>query len=99
MQTTTDTIAQGKNLGKKNATTPQQQAVLEAQAQHDLLKMKDFVDGEFKIVRLEEGRGKLQGHVGAFVCVTEDGVEFGAKGAMPNATLRQAWLEPEKSAR
>lgn len=61
-----------------------------------LLKMKDFVDGEFRVVHLEEGRGKLQGHVGAFVCVTEDGVEFGAKGAMPNATLRQAWLEPEK---
>lgn len=35
-------------------------------------------------------------HVGAFVCVTEGGKEFGAKGAMPNATLRQAWLEPEK---
>jgi len=61
-----------------------------------LLKMKDFVDGEFRVVRLEEGRGKLQRHVGAFVCVTEDGVEFGAKGAMPNETLRQAWLEPEK---
>jgi len=61
-----------------------------------LLKMKDFVDGEFRIVRLEEGRGKLQGHVGAFVCITAEGKEFGAKGAMPNEALRQAWLEPEK---
>lgn len=33
---------------------------------------------------------------GAFTCVTAEGVEFGAKGAMPNEALRQAWLAPEK---
>lgn len=61
-----------------------------------LLKMKDFVDAEFKVVRLEEGRGKLQGHVGAFVCVTEDGKEFAAKMVGTTERLREAWLQPEK---
>ena len=28
---------------------------------------------------IEEGRGKLTGHVGAFVCRTEEGKEFKAK--------------------
>lgn len=56
-----------------------------------LLKMKDFVDAEFKVVRLEEGRGKLQGHVGACVCVTADGKEFCVKVAGATEKLREAW--------
>ena len=34
----------------------------------DLLKVKLFSDDEFKIVGFTEGRGKLAGHVGSFVC-------------------------------
>ena len=45
----------------------------------DLQKLKEFQEKEFKIVGIEEGSGKLQGHVGSFVCVTEEGVEFNAK--------------------
>lgn len=45
----------------------------------DLIKLKSFADAEFEIVGIEEGRGKLQGHVGAFVCRTETGHEFRAK--------------------
>lgn len=61
-----------------------------------LLKMKDFLDAEFRIVRLEEGRGRLQGHVGAFVCVTTDGKEFAAKMAGATEALRTAWESPEQ---
>jgi ATP-dependent DNA ligase len=46
---------------------------------HDLLKVKEFDDGEFEIIGIEEGRGKLIDHVGAFVCRTGDGKEFLAK--------------------
>jgi len=46
---------------------------------NDLLKMKSFDDGEFLVVGIEEGKGKLKGHVGSFVCVTHDGVKFNAK--------------------
>ncbi len=60
-----------------------------------LLKMKDFVDAEFRIVRLEEGRGRLQGHCGAFVCVTADGAEFNAKMCGETSALKTAWENPE----
>lgn len=45
----------------------------------DLQKIKEFDDAEFEIVRIEEGRGKLMGHAGKFICKTKDGTEFGAK--------------------
>jgi DNA ligase-1 len=35
---------------------------------YDLQKVKEFDDAEFDIIGIEEGRGKLQGHVGAFRC-------------------------------
>jgi predicted DNA-binding WGR domain protein len=43
MQTTSDTVTQGKNLGKKNATTPEQQAMLEAEAQHERKRKAGYV--------------------------------------------------------
>ncbi len=46
---------------------------------YDLQKVKEFDDAEFQIVGIEEGRGKLTGHVGAFVCKTGDGKTFLAK--------------------
>jgi DNA ligase-1 len=45
---------------------------------YDLLKVKEFLEDEFKVVRVEEGRGKLAGHA-IFVCVMKDGQEFRAK--------------------
>lgn len=35
---------------------------------YSLQKYKKFIDAEFPIVGFKEGRGKLMGHVGAFVC-------------------------------
>lgn len=55
---------------------------------YDLLKMKEFDDAEFDIVGVEEGRGKLQGHAGAFVCRTQDGKEFLAKMAGDTGMLK-----------
>lgn len=34
---------------------------------YDLQKFKEFMEDDFEIVGIEEGRGKLQGHVGAFI--------------------------------
>jgi DNA ligase 1 len=56
---------------------------------YNLLKVKEFDDGEFDIIGIEEGRGKLQGHVGAFVCQTPDGQEFKAKMSGDTAKLRE----------
>lgn len=43
----------------------------------DLLKYKEFVDSEFKIVDVEEGGGKFKG-TAIFVCVNKEGVKFRA---------------------
>lgn len=41
-----------------------------------LLKRKDWQDGEFECLSVEEGIGKRAGMVGAFVCATKSGVRF-----------------------
>lgn len=46
---------------------------------YNLQKVKEWEDAEFEITGVEEGRGKLQGLVGAFVCRTSGGEEFRAK--------------------
>jgi DNA ligase 1 len=56
---------------------------------YDLQKVKEFDDAEFIIVGIEEGRGKLAGHVGAFVCRTENGKEFLAKMSGDLEKLRE----------
>jgi DNA ligase-1 len=45
---------------------------------YDLVKVKEMQDAEFEITGIEEGRGKLAGHVGAFICKIGD-QEFKAK--------------------
>lgn len=54
-----------------------------------LLKAKDFSDAEFTITGIEEGRGKLQGHVGSFICKTEDGKKFNVKMSGETAKLKR----------
>jgi len=56
---------------------------------YDLQKVKEMEENEFAITGVEEGRGKLQGHVGAFKCVTEDGKEFLAKMSGDTANLKK----------
>lgn len=43
-----------------------------------LLKNKTFLDGEFKLLRIEEGKGNWAGYAKRAVCETDKGVEFGA---------------------
>lgn len=56
---------------------------------YDLQKMKEFDDAEFEIIGVEEGRGKLAGHVGAFKCRMADGKEFLAKMSGDTEKLRE----------
>jgi len=55
---------------------------------YDLQKVKEFDDAEFEIIGIDEGRGKLAGHVGAFVCKMADGKEFLAKMSGDTGKLR-----------
>jgi DNA ligase-1 len=59
----------------------------------DLQKIKEFDDAEFEIIGVSEGRGKLAGHTGAFVCRTEDGAEFRAKMSGDTERLRSYFLD------
>jgi len=43
----------------------------EQKRSYNLLKYKEFVDDEFTIISIEEGKGILAGHVGAFICRIE----------------------------
>lgn len=55
---------------------------------YDLLKVKEFDDAEFQIIGIEEGRGKLAGHVGSFVCKMESGQQFLAKAKGETKNLK-----------
>lgn len=46
---------------------------------HNLLKLKGFIDDEFEIVDILEGKGNLRGHAASFVCKMPDGTTFNAK--------------------
>lgn len=61
----------------------------------DLQKIKEFLDDEFPIVGIEEGRGKLTGHVGKFLCKTKEGKTFGAKLKGELAKLKEYFDNPK----
>jgi DNA ligase-1 len=75
----------------KNATSP-----YEHKRSYHIQKIKFMSDSEFPIVGIEEGRGKLAGHVGAFICRTQAGVEFKAKLKGDLDVLRTFFTEPER---
>jgi len=62
---------------------------------YDLLKIKQFDDGEFQCVAVEEGVGKMAGHA-VFVCQnTHNSFTFRAKMKGEHAVLRQYFARPE----
>lgn len=94
-----------RKAGYEGAMARQLHLPYEHKRSDQLLKLKNFVDAEFKIVALEEGRGKLRGHVGAFVCempLAADAapgtapLRFAAKMAGDTAALATAWQQPDK---
>jgi len=59
-----------------------------------LLKVKEFEEDEFEIIGMEEGRGKLQGHAGNFVCkIGED--QFSVKMSGETKNLKKYWENQE----
>lgn len=56
-----------------------------------LLKVKTFQDAEFEIVDMEEGKGKLMGHVGAFFLKLPGGSTFKASPIGSHELLQEYW--------
>jgi DNA ligase-1 len=69
----------------------------EGKRSSDLQKLKEFEDAEFTVVDVEEGRGKLAGHVGAFVCTTATGARFNAKLMGDLGRLKDYFEGPESA--
>jgi DNA ligase 1 len=67
------------------------EGLYEGKRSYDLQKFKEFFEQEFDIVDIEEGRGKLQGHVGAFWCMTADGERFKVKMEGKTAKLKECF--------
>ncbi len=59
------------------------------------LKYKPTHEGEFEIIGVNEGKGKLLGHVGAFVCKTSDNEVFKVKPSGPQRVLKELLKEQE----
>lgn len=77
--------------GYEGAMARNLDAPYEHKRSYSLQKIKEFEDAEFRIIGMEEGRGKLAGHCGAFICETEDGTEFKAKMSGDTAKLKEYW--------
>lgn len=69
----------------------------EGHRSYNLLKWKDFQDAEYKIVRVNEGQGKLAGHAGSFTFVTKDGKEFDAKMVGSIGRLKHYFKNPDEA--
>lgn len=78
-----------EGLMLRNPSTP-----YECKRSFGLLKVKLMQDSEFKIVGIEEGRGRLQGHVGAFVCLLDNGQTFKAKPMGETSRLKEYFENP-----
>lgn len=73
-----DYFEQCRNTGYEGCMVRNLNSLYVNKRSKDLLKVKEMDDAEFQIIGIEEGRGKLSGHVGSFVCL-KDGKEFNVK--------------------
>jgi DNA ligase-1 len=78
-------------LGYEGAIIRNLDSFYEGKRSYNLQKLKEFYEQEFEIVGIQEGRGKLQGCVGAFKCKTCDGVEFDVKMEGKTEFLKEAF--------
>jgi len=61
----------------------------ECKRSKSLLKRKEFLDAEFKVLRIEEGVGNWAGYVKRFVLELPDGREFGSNVRGSQAVLKK----------
>ena len=61
----------------------------------ELLKLKEFDDDEFEIIKVEEGRGGLVGHAATFTLKMKTGSTFRAKLEGSFERLKYIWKHPD----
>ena len=83
------------SLGYEGAMARNLKGGYEGKRSYNLQKIKEFLDDDFKIIGVNEGRGRLIGHVGSFRCVDAKGVEFDAKMEGKTEYLEELFEHPE----
>ena len=61
-----------------------------------LLKRKEFLTDEFKVIGVEEGKGNWLGHIKRFVLELPDGTQFGAGVRGTQEVMKEMFLNKEK---
>lgn len=64
-----------------------------------LLKRKEWLDEDYQVVGVEEGKGELAGMVGALVLELEDGQQFRAGSGLTRRQRQEFWHDPPKRAK
>jgi len=75
--------------GYEGAMIRNADSLYENKRSYGLQKIKKHDDAEFEITGIEEGRGKLAGHCGAFICKTASGNRFLAKMSGDTSKLKE----------
>jgi len=83
-----------RNIGYEGVMVRNSHGLYVNKRSYDLQKVKEFDDAEFEIIGAEEGRGRLQGHVGAFVCKDSQGRQFSAKMSGDTSKLAEYFRNP-----
>ncbi len=78
-----------RNAGYEGCMLRNAEALYVNKRSYDLQKVKEFDDGEFEIIGIKEGRGRLVGHVGAFICRISTGIECEVKLSGTTDRLRE----------
>ena len=80
LQTTTEVIAKGKSLGRVNATTPKEQAVLEAKSRWEMKQKKDYT---LSLADAQAGKASAMVEGGILPMLAHRFDEYGEKLAYP----------------
>jgi DNA ligase-1 len=62
---------------------------------YEVMKLKDFLDVDCEVLRLEEGTGKFEGTLGALI-VNHEGVEVGVGSGFTEDEREEIWSDPER---
>ena len=89
-----DFFTEYKDLGYEGAMLRNVGGLYANKRSADLIKVKEMQDDEFKIVGIDEGRGKLAGCVGSFICKTKSGDTFNAKMSGSLDRLKEYFNKP-----
>ena len=88
--------ATAQNFEGTMIRNPEGKYLIGLKRSRDLLKLKDFFEGEFKIVHYTEGNGACAGQV-IFECLSEDGLnKFNVMMAASHEERRQMFIDGEK---